>query len=90
MSITTYDKLHKMLRNWIAHTSETVEQIQMEVFVQNSDLFIDIIKNYLIYISYNQNAQSKITSFDLIQVLLQLISKMMKKSKAMKLEVDIH
>lgn len=49
--IVNYNKLHKMLRNLIIYTSQTVESIQIEVYVQNSDSFIEIINNCLKYIS---------------------------------------
>jgi len=80
-----------MLRNLIIYTSQTVESIQIEVYVQNSDSFIEIINNCLKYISLKikQDSEKTIIPYDLMALLLELISHITKKSKAMLFDVDI-
>jgi len=89
LPIINYNKLHKLLRNLIVYSSQTIEELQIEVYVQNSDSFIEIINNCLKYISANARGHMQIIPYDLIALLLDLISKITKKSKAMQFDVDI-
>jgi hypothetical protein len=50
LPIINYNKLQKLLRNLIIFSTEAIESIQIEVYVQNSDSFIEIINNCLKYI----------------------------------------
>ena len=88
LPVLNYNKLHKLLRNLIIFSSQTIEQIQIEVFVQNSDTFIDIINNCLKYIG-QESSQKKVVPYDLIDLIVDLILKITKKSKEMRFEVDI-
>lgn len=57
--------------------------------MQNSDSFIEIINNCLKYIGTSAKSAQKLVSYDLITLVLDLISKITKKSKDMRFEVDI-
>jgi hypothetical protein len=39
LPLNSYDKVYKLLRNLIIHSTSTIEEIQMEVYVQNNDAF---------------------------------------------------
>lgn len=78
-----------MLRNLIIFSTEAIESIQIEVYVQNSDSFIEIINNCLKYIGTVAKGAQKLVPYDLISLVLDLIAKITKKSKEMRFEVDI-
>ena len=78
--INNYNKIYKLLRNLIIHSAATIEEIQMEVYVQNSDAFVTLIANCLKYIRVNAQSQ-KLVPYDLIGLINDLISKIAKKSK---------
>jgi len=48
-----YNKINKLLRNLIIHSSSTLEEAQIETFLQNSDCFIEVISITLKYINAN-------------------------------------
>ena len=56
LPINNYNKIQKLLRNLIIHSSATIDEVQMEVYVQNSDAFITLIINCLKYIKINSTA----------------------------------
>lgn len=56
LPINNYNKIQKLLRNLIIHSAATIDEVQMEVYVQNSDAFITLIINCLKYIKINSTA----------------------------------
>lgn len=60
----------------------------MEVYVQNSDAFVTLIVNCLKYIKLNSTSQ-RLVPYDLIGLINDLISKISKKSKQMRIEIDV-
>ena len=51
LPVLSYSKLHKILRNLLMFASSITESIQIEVYVQNSDTFTEVINNCLKYIA---------------------------------------
>ena len=88
LPVNSYNKIYKFLRNLIIHSAATIEEIQMEVYVQNSDAFVTLIVNCLKYIKIN-SASQKLVPYDLIGLINDLISKIAKKSKQMRIEIDV-
>jgi hypothetical protein len=88
LPVNSYNKIYKFLRNLIIHSAATIEEIQMEVYVQNSDAFVTLIGNCLKYIKVN-SASQKLVPYDLIGLIIDLISKIAKKSKQMRIEIDV-
>lgn len=50
LPVSTYTKIYKLLRNLIINSCSSVDETQIEVYVQNSDAFIDVITYCLKYI----------------------------------------
>lgn len=70
LPINSYDKINKLLRNLIIFSSAAIEETQIEVYVQNSESFFEVIGNCLKYINARE-----VTPYDLIGLLLNLIKK---------------
>jgi len=88
LPINNYNKIQKLLRNLIIHSSATIDEVQMEVYVQNSDAFITLIINCLKYIKINSTAQ-KMVPYDLVSLIIDLVQRITKKSKQMQIEIDV-
>ena len=84
LPVSTYEKINKLLRNLIIFSSTAIEETQIEVYVQNSDSFIDVISNCLKYINSRE-----VIPYDLINLLLTLIKKISLKAKQIMVEVPI-
>ena len=87
LPIAKYDKIYKLLRNLIIHSSSVIEHTQIEVYVQNSDAFMDVISNSLKYMS--ACSSQGVVPYHLISLLVQLIEKITDKSKVIMIPAPI-
>lgn len=89
LPISNYDKLPKLLRYLIIYSTQAIDQMQMEVFVQNSDSLIDVITICLKYIHLSTKNKKKLVPYELIVLIIDLIGKITTKNKAMRFDSDI-
>lgn len=89
LPVSYYGKIYKLLRILIIHCCHTVEATQNEVYVQNQDIFMEVLQICLKYITHNSTGSSNLVPYHLLSLLLQLINKITLKSKAIDIAVPI-
>lgn len=89
LPVNSYNKINKLLRILIIYASAAIKDTQIEVYVQNSDSFVDVITNCLKYIGQNVKTEKKVVPFDLVNHILSLIDQITQKSKAIKVDIMV-
>ena len=88
LPIVCYSKIYKLLRNLVIHATAAIEETQIEVYVQNSDIFIDVISITIKYLQHTIK-DSQMVPYHIINLLVQLVQKLNQKSKLIMIDLPI-